>query len=388
MTKSIDSLYHPLFSEDITAPSKSGKEKTVKSNVPEGYVAKIGAPFGPAMKSSQWGSRSYEELSPARDRLDRDEDSDSEVQERNSNSLIDHTQSNTAEDSYFRYSSGQFSSMPRDDELPFSSIHKTVEEADHFYQSDDASDDHSVFEAAKTENNLIDFNQKHLVTSERFQQNYPNLDSCVQRYGGLCELICNDVIINDRLGRGRIYYFWGQSTKDSINNLKKDITLEQLNTNAIINSHICDIFTSSISGIFSFFMAFAFNLFPDNIFTWTEQKNLLVRDLTDSPGDYKINKDILEAGLKRIKKGEYLKVHTFNQSIFSFNAHTTLIKKIDDDNFTFFDPNFGESRKMTLQDIALVINHSLLTLTRPNVYIYKGSDYIKRLERAGLLKSL
>ncbi len=177
------------------------------------------------------------------------------------------------------------------------------------------------------------------------------------RYDGLCELICNRILIDNDLGRG-----------NHENYLKNRITIESLNQEMITSSHLLNVFS-----IFHKAIAYLFRIFPDNIFSFWDQWRLV--DWT-----YSVNPQIFKKGLRNIENGEVLKLGVFHQGWFNLEGHSLLIKKIDNDQYVFFDPNHGEYRGLSTSSLRSKINAVIKEHEATNIFITRGTDYLKRLE--------
>ncbi len=149
---------------------------------------------------------------------------------------------------------------------------------------------------------LISFNQAAII-NDRLPANLKKFD---YRFNGLCELICNKVILDDLLGK----------TVSGENYLKKEITPEKLNKETIIKSHLIDVFS-----VFHKIIAFLFRIYPDNLFSFTDQWNLTVSNGTG----LKVNREILKTGLEDIDVGTTLKIEVFSKSSSGFSGHSLLV---------------------------------------------------------------
>jgi hypothetical protein len=176
------------------------------------------------------------------------------------------------------------------------------------------------------------------------------------KYHGLCEIICNYVLMNRELGRGI-----------DENYLKNRITVESLNEKKITNSHLLDVYS-----LFHKAIAYLFGIFPDNVFSFWDQW-----ELVDSSRS--VNNEILKKGLKNIHNGETLKLAVFSRKWFSLAGHSLLIKKIDNNEYIFFDPNQGEYRGLSFSELSNKINEQLRTHNATNIFITKGTDYLNKL---------
>lgn len=210
--------------------------------------------------------------------------------------------------------------------------------------------------STSTNISFIPFNQSSDVINKLEFFKHETLRGFDTKYNGLCELICNRILIDDDLGRGRDESY-----------LKNRITVERLNKEEIINSHIFDVYS-----IFHRVIAYLFGIFPDNIFSCWDQWNLV-----DNGGS--VNNEILKKGLDRIGDKETLKLEVFRRGCFSLIGHALLIKKNDNDNYIFFDPNYGEYRGLSFLDLSLKINEVIGYEHASNIFITEGANYLNRL---------
>ena len=203
----------------------------------------------------------------------------------------------------------------------------------------------------------VEFNQINIVNDiiKRGRPAPVKLIEIILKYEGLCELICNKILLDDLLGKGEGVFF------------NKKITVDELNKQSIIKSHLLTVFT-----FFSKMLAFIFGIYPDNIFSKKNQWKLVNKN--------KVNKDILFDGLKKIEVGTTLKLEVFKKTFFSFYGHSLLVKKTNKNEFTFFDPNTGEHRGLSQEELALKINDQLAQWGGTDIFILRGDHYIKRLK--------
>lgn len=180
------------------------------------------------------------------------------------------------------------------------------------------------------------------------------------RYNGLCDLICNKVLIEDLLGKGTETDF-----------LSNAITLSEIDKPALISSHILHVYS-----FVHRFIAFLFGLYPDNILSFIDQKKLIVTKHGYAPS---INPEILEKGLKKIEDGESLKIEVFNKNKLSFQGHSLLVKKISDSEYIFFDPNEGEFRGLSFHGLIEKLNDQLSIQSGTGICFISGKSFKSRL---------
>lgn len=204
--------------------------------------------------------------------------------------------------------------------------------------------------------NFIPFNQAEVI-SKLDPEQHKTLLGFDKKYDGLCELICNRILIDGSIGK-----------ETHIDSLKNRITVERLNEQKITKSHLLNIYW-----LFQKLLAFLFGIYPDNIFSCHDQWKL-VRNGS-------VNRTMLEKGLHSIANGETLKLEVFRKACFSFEGHSLLIKKVSNDQYIFFDPNTGEHRDLSLHQISDHIDTQLTMWTGTDIFLTKGRDFLKRLPR-------
>lgn len=212
--------------------------------------------------------------------------------------------------------------------------------------------------------NHIEFNQKSIIDALD-PHKHEALWNINKKFGGLCELICNKILIDNLLG----------NTKDS-SELKENISLEKINTDEIKKSHLLKIYS-----VFRRVIAYLLGIYPDNILSFFDQWKLVVR----WPHVSYVDPDILKKGLTSINEGETLKLAVFHRNFLSFNGHSMLIKKITDDNYIFFDPNRGEYRGLSFNNLEKHINERLIG-GRPmsggsDIFITKADNYLNKIKK-------
>jgi len=206
----------------------------------------------------------------------------------------------------------------------------------------------------------IPFNQDELPKLNYHTQK--TLLQLAKRVDGLCEPICNYVLKEDLIGKGKDASF-----------LKRQITLEKLDNDNIKRSHILDVYS-----LFHKIIAFLFGIYQDSIFSWRDQWKLVEQK---TEGDKKVcvvQREILSKNLQKISDGETLKLHSIKKVGFKLRGHTVLIKKIQDDNYTLFDPDNGEHRKLSMNDLCNRIDAILKVNKGTDMTIIKGTDFLRR----------
>ena len=204
----------------------------------------------------------------------------------------------------------------------------------------------------------VEFKQSNIIYGG--QQLPEKLIKINLKFNGLCELICNKILIDDLLGKGEGDF------------LKKKINVDELNKESIVKSHLLNVYS-----FFSRMVAFIFGIYPDNVFSIKNQWNLVNKN--------EVNKEVLFNGLKKIKLGTTLKLEVFKRTPTSFSGHSLLVKKNNENEFTFFDPNTGEHRGLSQEGLALKINDQLAQWGGTDIFISRGDVYIKRLRDKNII---
>lgn len=199
------------------------------------------------------------------------------------------------------------------------------------------------------------------------------LNQVVVKFGGLCELICNKVLM-DNLLEGK--------HKEGKNFLKENVNVEALRADSIKKSHLLDVYP-----VFYLIGAFLFNIFPDNIFSNREQSKLVEKKkVTDTEVNYEVNADVLEKGLARIENGKTLKLIAFKKTKFRFQGHSLLVKKLDNDKYTFFDPDDGLYENLSFKELKEKIDGQLKIDNRNGLFFTRGDVYLNRLRNQKISK--
>jgi hypothetical protein len=235
---------------------------------------------------------------------------------------------------------------------------------------------------------FIPFGQDTLLPKLDPQQHKTLLKICHQ-FNGLCELVCNRVLVDNLLEKSKYR-----------NHLKKQITVDRLNEESIKNSHILYIYP-----IFCKILAYLFRIYPDNFFSYFDQRKLIQKKSTNNKiiavnrqmlgaefknlGDgetlkfettHGVNRQILGAGFKNLEVGETLKFETIHNDWFRLGGHSLLIKKTSDTTYTFFDPNFGEARSLSFLQLCNEIDWQIQWINASDVFFIRGSRFLKKLE--------
>lgn len=219
-------------------------------------------------------------------------------------------------------------------------------------------------DANSQEISVIPFDQYADLISKLDYSTHRVLRGFNSRFGGLCELVCNRILIDDLLERG-----------NDINYIKKNVTVERMDEDKIKKSHLLDVYS-----VFRRALAFGLGIYPDNIFSPIKQWKLVNTTNINNQFLRQVDRKILSQGLSKIKDGETLKLEVFCKDGLNFAGHSLLIKKIKDNKFIFFDPNNGEHRGLSMERLSDKIDEQLAIQRGTDIFLLKGKDYLKRLK--------
>ncbi len=212
----------------------------------------------------------------------------------------------------------------------------------------------------------VPFNQAVNVIDKTTFKDKATLNNFIARFDGLCELVCNYMLINNLMGKGK-----------NINALKDEINVKNLNADYIKKSHLMDVY-----GVFERMRAYFLGVYPDNILSYGKQKELIQKQ---PDGAIVVNPKILKKGLDKVKKDQVIKLEVFHKEGASFTGHSLLVKKTGDNEFIFFDPNTGEERGLNVDELADRINGVMAEFKGTDMVLIDGGKYLKRLEKKGIL---
>lgn len=207
----------------------------------------------------------------------------------------------------------------------------------------------------------VAFNQNDLKLDP---QQHQELINYTKEYGGLCDIICNRILIDDLLG------------SEDLNSIKNKVTIERLNEDAKNKLHILKVYS-----VYFKVMGTLFGIYPDNILPFNDQWSLVDKTIN------KVNSEILIKALDQVDIGDTLKLEVFNRNnilqIFDRSllevGHSMLIKKTSAKEFIFFDPNKGEWRKLDLSQILDKINNALSNFYCNDVVFINGKAFLEKL---------
>lgn len=219
------------------------------------------------------------------------------------------------------------------------------------------------------EDNIEYYKNKIATVSnlELSEKDLKKLEKLNIRFGGLCEIMCNQILKDDLLGKG----------KAKSNYLHENVQLKKITKDNIHKSHMLEVY-SFIRRI----IAVLFGYYPDNIFSYRNQRKLVQK----SGQTTHVNREILKNGLKTIDEGETLKLEVFSQHGFNLEGHSLLVKKTTEDDYIFFDPNFGEYRNLSIEGLGNKIDKAFETYNGTNILLMRGKDYLQRLQNEKIIR--
>lgn len=88
-----------------------------------------------------------------------------------------------------------------------------------------------------------------------------------------------------------------------------------------------------------------------------------------------VNKEVLKRNMKYLDSGKTVKLISLRQDEAGFQGHSMLVKKIRANNFIFFDPDWGEKRDLTLDDLSLELN--ILLKNCDDICFIDGEKFLK-----------
>ena len=177
------------------------------------------------------------------------------------------------------------------------------------------------------------FEQKYLLEQIHFN---PNIDKTLFRqinlYDGLCETICNLLLIDDLLGKNT--------------NFDITLTIEALIKSKAKHMHVL---SKNLDAIY----------------------NLI--EYSQSLSNSKLQEQQIAKLLTKKSLNSYIKV-LLKAKASKIKGHSILIKKLDDNSFSHFDCNYGEQH-LNLNDLIQKINKDVATYSAANLILLDGDRY-------------
>lgn len=215
----------------------------------------------------------------------------------------------------------------------------------------------------------IPFKQDDLITMVKcYYLNFKDppymaLRNTILKYSGLCEDICNQILMDDLLGIGREEGF-----------LITRITLDSLNQERLRTSHIMEVFHDFLTIPLG-----PFRVYPNNLLSSSNQLKLFKKDIVNP---VILNREILKYGFRNVKEGEMIKIILIAKGG-SKPGHSMILKKLPNNKFIFFNPNKGEYRNLTIDQLCYKLDEVMLEYQDSSFRDYlfiTGKDYLKRVD--------
>lgn len=242
-----------------------------------------------------------------------------------------------------------------------------------FFQESTISDIDIDKKVHLEENGFIEFSQNIILG----QVTSGKLNNIKIKYNGLCEIICNYILLEDLLGKK---YPLPLQDDVNVNWLNTQPGFEQLgikfkdNTSFVMNynnkygdkitlenlSKVEDTHILSVTNFFTRLIAVLFSIYPCNLFSNSPfaKSPFSYIKLPNGFTQTRVDKLMLSERLNQLEVGFYVKFFAFKKIGLSLNGHSMLIKKINDNKYSFFDPNHGEYLNLNIDELAEKINKS------------------------------
>lgn len=213
--------------------------------------------------------------------------------------------------------------------------------------------------APDTQRGARDFNQKSLIEylNDTFKYDpdcYPELHRIAKKYNGLCEIICNFMF--DKMGKEYSVY----------EGLRDVIKLQ--NINDFKDTHILEnySFSQKMKSIFQ-------SIYPNNLLDQAKQDRIVVKNQNYSEESPFLN--VLDENLfmnflnKNVQVNQTIRTRVFGKLSLNFGAgHSVLFRKTGDNEFTFFDPNYGLWNKNSSQELMTLLNLTMHEFNSTQIY--------------------
>ncbi|KTD83129.1 hypothetical protein [Legionella waltersii] len=241
------------------------------------------------------------------------------------------------------------------------------------------------------ENGFIQFSQNIIlgeVTSGK-------LHKVKIKYNGLCEIICNYILLEDLLGKENLLPLhedvqanWlntqsgfeqlGMKFKENSNFVTNNrskygdkITLENLRK--VEDTHILD-----VTNFFTRLIAVLFSIYPCNLFSNSPfaKSPYSCTKLPNGKTQICVDKSMLSERLNQLEVGFYIKFFAFKKNKLSMEGHSMLIKKMSDNKYSFFDPNHGEYLNLNIDELAEKINKATEEQSANQMVFLDAKDFV------------
>jgi len=195
------------------------------------------------------------------------------------------------------------------------------------------------------------------------------------KYNGLCELICNYLIKQSSLleEAGEEYQQdrYQVGSIHETNPLDNKLTLNDIAKEQLHDTHILEV-TSLLQKI----TAYLFKHYPYSELSFNEQRDILQ---TFHKHRKHINSQLLNKKLDQLDDNHFIKFMKFNRRGFTFDGHSMLIKKVNNESYHFFDPVDGAYLNLNKDQLSYHINKTINQSTTTDIALLDGDRYLKDL---------
>lgn len=225
----------------------------------------------------------------------------------------------------------------------------------------------------RRESDFIKFSQFNVIGMPGSKK----LNEIILKYNGLCEIICNYVLLEDMLGvknplplkydvkpdwmntqfgseRMGMKFIDNSGFVSNYRNKYGDkVTKEMLKK--VEDTHILD-----VTGFFTRLIAVLFSIYPCNLFSNSPfaKAPYSCTKLPNGKTQTCVDRVMLSERLNELEIGFYVKFLAFEKHGLSIVGHSMLIKKMDDATYSFFDPDHGEYLNLNINELAEKIDKS------------------------------
>ncbi|RAP37326.1 hypothetical protein B1207_03900 [Legionella quinlivanii] len=235
----------------------------------------------------------------------------------------------------------------------------------------------------RAQKKLIKFDQAPLCAEVKEKKDhYADLHKINLKFNGLCELICNFVIMEDKLGKASssTNRFSAAFAKTSFEIREDDGLLSLIERKPMASRHrfnVSDINKSNVkkshilhvSTFFQKVIAYFFNIYPHDLF----------KPFESNQKDGMVNETRLAEKLNALPDGHYVKFSVFRKGRFEFEGHSMVIKKTGG-TYSFFDPNEGEYIDLSFDELCQKINHAMQKNNGTHMAFIDGKAYVESLQ--------
>jgi hypothetical protein len=106
------------------------------------------------------------------------------------------------------------------------------------------------------------------------------------------------------------------------------------------------------------------------------------KKLFNSESKRKVDAPLLMNTLDKLASGTTLKLEVLNHQIYGFYGHSCLIKKTSDSTYIFFDPNQGEFRDLSAENLTMLIDDLVRDFDATEIHIFPAEVYLKKMQDA------